>query len=669
MIQRTWMRQCSPDRANVGPVSTRRMLQLKKLLREGIRSKDIVLDAAGLQMLSKCVMNVLWVPDNQLRDKGTRPALINSRETVVRGIADPATTSSQHTPGGARVTTDANPQPLARLEMLASALAGRTLAVAAAQTGEPAWTDGRTIFIDAALSARHRLEALTVQACLIAAGSLESDIARKLTGRSAVTRRYLAIEGQRALAANDDLLPAAVSSLLDADLGSRTDSPTQSLGAALSRAPIADPPPSFGALRPRKLLAQHRSAHNTATVGEHIPRRQAKQTLTQLDSDTDDGQEVADLFSSPVGGGGALGKLLQKMLGLVRQLSGGGQPGADAPTHRTRAGVRGEGAVVSRATAPTDEDADGEKRGTKYPSGTFIGAATARLVHGAGGPAAGQGGRHLAVCRGMSGCGAPLARLGIGLQRWHRQAQGDDIDIDAAIEARVEALAGSAPDERGLPRHLAAPPRPGCADPAGRLWLGSRTRNRGQNRAPATARRRGRVDSAALPRPRRSGGVVRLPPGRSAVHVMPVKRFNDALDAAVMARLYGLVPSAYSRLGAAIRHGAAVLEKCAGTPRRLLVVISDGLAYDHGYEHALGAADARRALTEARRRGTGCLCLTIGASTDANALRQVFGSAAHAQIPRPDQLGGGSRPTLPLRAAIGRGSSPPGQRNTYPANP
>ncbi|EUA25907.1 von Willebrand factor type A domain protein [Mycobacterium intracellulare] len=28
------------------------------------------------------------------------------------------------------------------------------------------------------------------------------------------------------------------------------------------------------------------------------------------------------------------------------------------------------------------------------------------------------------------------------------------------------------------------------------------------------------------------------------------------------------------------------------------MVLSDGLAYDHGYERAYGAADARRALTE-----------------------------------------------------------------------
>ncbi len=41
----------------------------------------------------------------------------------------------------------------------------------------------------------------------------------------------------------------------------------------------------------------------------------------------------------------------------------------------------------------------------------------------------------------------PLARLGLGLHRRHRQSQGDDIDIDAAIEARVEVRAGAVPDE------------------------------------------------------------------------------------------------------------------------------------------------------------------------------------------------------------------------------
>jgi nitric oxide reductase activation protein len=77
------------------------------------------------------------------------------------------------------------------------------------------------------------------------------------------------------------------------------------------------------------------------------------------------------------------------------------------------------------------------------------------------------------------------------------------------------------------------------------------------------------------------------------------------------------------------------------------------LAYDHGYERGYGAADSRRALTEARRRGTGCVCLTVGAATDAPSLRAVFGSAAHAMVGRPEQMAGVIGPLFrsALRAA------------------
>ena len=49
--------------------------------------------------------------------------------------------------------------------------------------------------------------------------------------------------------------------------------------------------------------------------------------------------------------------------------------------------------------------------------------------------------------------------------------------------------------------------------------------------------------------------------GRTAVHVVPVKRFGEAVDELVMHRMGGLVPGGYTRLGAAIRHGAAILDE------------------------------------------------------------------------------------------------------------
>ena len=226
------------------------------------------------------------------------------------------------------------------------------------------------------------------------------------------------------------------------------------------------------------------------------------------------------------------------------------------------------------------------------------------------------------------------------LERRRRQLQGDDIDIDAAVEARVESLAGSPPDDaiyiesQRRRRDLAVLLLLDVSDSSGKPSATGATVHEHQRTAAAalTVALHDLGDRVALYAFRSQG--------RSAVHVMPVKRFGDELDTHVMWRLGGLVPGAYTRLGAAIRHGAFVLERDGGTSRRLLVVLSDGFAYDHGYEGPYGEADARRALAEARRRGMGCLCMSIGADTDAHALRRVFGTAAHATIPRAEQLAG-----------------------------
>lgn len=228
----------------------------------------------------------------------------------------------------------------------------------------------------------------------------------------------------------------------------------------------------------------------------------------------------------------------------------------------------------------------------------------------------------------------------MGLHRRRRQYQGDDIDIDAAVETRVEVFAGSVPSDavyldslrrrRDLSVLLLLDISGSTAEPG---TLG-RTVHQQQRTAAANL-------VVAL---HDLGDRVSLygyySQGRAAVRLVTVKRFEDHLDAAVFKRLNSLEPGAYSRLGAAIRHGSTVLEKRGGTPRRLLVVLSDGLAYDHGYERAYGAADVRRALNEARRRGIGCVCLTVGAATDGGSLSKIFGNTAHAAVGRPDQLAG-----------------------------
>jgi nitric oxide reductase activation protein len=232
----------------------------------------------------------------------------------------------------------------------------------------------------------------------------------------------------------------------------------------------------------------------------------------------------------------------------------------------------------------------------------------------------------------------PLARLGLGIDRCRRRPEGDDVDIDAAVEARVDALAGAMRDDAVYIESLRR-----RRDLAVLLLLdisGSSAESASEG---TTVHEQQRAAAAMLALALHGlGDRVALygfySQGRSAVHLVRVKNFDDHLDTLVMRRLGGLVPGGYTRLGAAIRHGAFMVENRGGTSRRLLVVLSDGLAYDHGYEGRYGEADSRRALAEARRSGTGCVCLGFGAGADLVPLRRVFGTAAHANVARPDQL-------------------------------
>ena len=538
---------------------------------------------------------------------------------------------------------DALGDRLQALGMLASALAGRPVAVAELPPGEPSWTDGQTIFVDRSA----KLEAIAVQASMLAAGSLDPAVVRPLIRHPRLARRFLAIEGHRALIANSGLLPGVLASAGDRSIGGRSGSPAESLSIAAGRTLIDDPPAEFGVIRAAKLSAassQSGKEQDHATPG-HVPRGGGTKELEELDDAEIDDSDDPDMFTSPVGGGGFIGKWLKKMLSSARKTgSGGGPPGADNPTHRTNSANRGLYAVSSLASTSSDDGDDGKiltaADGVQYPEWDVTRKSyrpawcTVREVQPKISPSA-----TYAIDEAI-GVRRPLSRLGMGLHRRHRQSQGDDIDIDAAVEARVEVLAGSVPDEavyldslrrrRDLSVLLLLDVSGSAAEPG----TVGRTVHEQQLAAVAnlTVALHDLGDRVAL--------YAYYSQGRGAVSMVPVKRFNDHLDSQVMKRLNSLQPGAYSRLGAAIRHGSVVLEARGGTSRRLLVVLSDGLAYDHGYERAYGAADARRALIEARRRGTGCVCLTIGAGTDVQSLRRVFGSAAHATIARPDQLAG-----------------------------
>lgn len=546
---------------------------------------------------------------------------------------------------------DARADRLPGLGMIASALAGRTVAVVELPAGQSPWTDGQTIHVAAGAPAggEHRaLKAVAVHASMIAAGSLHPDVLRPMVRHPRLARRFLAVEGHRALAANRDVLPGILASFGDQEIAGRSRSPAMSLRIAMGRGKLDDPPTEFGVIRPAKVLSACSAAAQRQEDREdpqHVPRGPGARELADLDDGAIDDSDGPDLFTSPVGGGGLIGRWLKKLLSSARKNGrGAGPPGADSSTHRTNSGPRGSRAVSSLAPASgadvRDERPSTAGQGISYPEWD----ATRRTYRHAWctvwevEPAI----KALATqaIDDAAGVRRALSRLGMGLHRRRRQSQGDDIDIDAAVEARVDTAAGSVPGEAVYfdtvrrRRDLAVLLLLDVSGSAGEPGTLGRTVHEHQRATVANlaVALDGLGDRVAL--------YAYYSQGRRAVSMVAVKRFDDHLDSRVMKRLNSLEPGAYSRLGAAIRHGSAVLEARGGTSRRLLVVVSDGLAYDHGYERPYGAADAHRALGEARRRGTGCVCLTVGAGTDVRSLRRVFGSAAHTTASCPDQLAG-----------------------------
>jgi hypothetical protein len=532
----------------------------------------------------------------------------------------------------------AGPEEVARFRLLASAIAGQLVDVAPAPFGTPAWTDGATIFVDGEANPAIQLRSLTVQAALLSAGSLDREIVARLSRRPVVCRRYLAVEGHRALAGLEEAVPLPVRDLIDRATAGRSDSPAESLAIAISSEVVSDPPDVFGTIRPRQICAAAGRSVG-GLVSKPQPGHQREAVRQELEEATDAANPKIDVFSSPVGGGGPIGRLLSRMLDQGRS-PGQGRPSADAPTHWTRRAGPATSAVslATRTASVLDRGPGLQHRGFSYPEWDMYGRRyRSDWCHVMEIEPSADTSPPFTVPT-LEGLRRPLARLELELERRHRQMQGDDIDIDAAVEARVELLAGAAPDEavyvdsvrcgRDLSVLLLLDVSGSAGEPG---VAGARVHDHQRAAAAAVTATLDRLGDRVALYAFRSHG-------RSSVEILPIKRFGEGLDNRVLRRVASLVPGAYTRLGSAIRHGGAVIEREGGTARRLLVVLSDGFAYDHGYEGAYAEADARRALVEVRRRGIGCLCLSIAAGSDAEALSRVFGTAAHATIPRGEHL-------------------------------
>lgn len=523
------------------------------------------------------------------------------------------------------------------LRLLATFVAGRGLEVAAAPSGQPAYTDGHTIYVTEGASIVQMRREMLVQSALLGAGSLAPECLNAIGARPSTARRYLALEGWRVLADLAGRLPLAAT--MGPGGGPRTATSAESLALARSRKPVHDPPVWFGVIRPRAVVP--------AAAGP------GAQSTDEEDSESEAGpggkSKILKLFEAPVNSR-ALSEFLRKLFGGAKS-SGDENAGADLRVGSVRQAQR---LGINARPAPTrirftGADTPGSAvgvRGALYPEWD--------VYHNRYRPD---------WCRvidfplvsdvDVSAAEVPqdavlrqrLARVGLGLRRLRARADGDELDIEALIAMSVDLRAGFSPpdnvylERRKLERNLGvlilvdATGSATDADPDG-LAVHEHQRRAAATMAATLEELGDRVAVYAF----RSQG-------RKQVHLPAIKTFEQRFGAAGRARLNQLQPSGYTRLGAAIRGAGDILKNDAGTPNQLLVVLSDGHPYDEGYEGRYAEADAHAALGELRAAGVACLCLSIGAGVTGEEFQRVFGPACNAAgaslselSPRMDEL-------------------------------
>jgi len=218
-----------------------------------------------------------------------------------------------------------------------------------------------------------------------------------------------------------------------------------------------------------------------------------------------------------------------------------------------------------------------------------------------------------------------------------RQEDGDELDLDAYIEATADLRAG-----RTSRQALYQSERPARRDVAVLLLVDISGSTDGwvsaQRRVIDVEKEALLLVCIALADLQDPFAVFAFSgQGHDAVTLRTLKRFDEPYGADVSRRIAALEPEAYTRTGAALRHATSVLMKSSAR-HRLLLLLSDGKPNDvDEYEGRYGVEDTRQAVVEATLQGIHPFCLTIDRQ-GVDYLSYVFGPTRYALLPRPELL-------------------------------
>ncbi len=129
---------------------------------------------------------------------------------------------------------------------------------------------------------------------------------------------------------------------------------------------------------------------------------------------------------------------------------------------------------------------------------------------------------------------------------------------------------------------------------------------------------------------------------RNRCEVYRIKTFDERYNKEIEARISGLRPQDYTRMGVVIRHLGSILNTVEARTR-VLITLSDGKPDDYdGYQGEYGIEDTRQALFEIRHSGIHPFCITIDRDA-VDYLPHLYGPANYVVI---DEIR-----KLPLRVA------------------
>jgi nitric oxide reductase activation protein len=241
----------------------------------------------------------------------------------------------------------------------------------------------------------------------------------------------------------------------------------------------------------------------------------------------------------------------------------------------------------------------------------------------------------------------------LGFQRVSRVVDGDELDLNALIQARQDVRAGKTPDERVYSRRervhrdvcavflvdLSAstddpidPPEPVNAPADSNEVYNLRdpyedVMNIDHALEPDLPARRiidlqresMVVMATALEHLGDSYGIYGFSGyGRDCVEFFVAKEPDEAFTPATLDAIANMTPKRSTRMGPAIRHATSKLMS-SGHAMKLLIVLSDGFPQDCDYgpergDHHYGLMDTAKSLEEAQNKGVETFCVTVDKS-------------------------------------------------------